>query len=185
MSVSAYARHRGVSHVAVLKAAKTGRIHRRPDGKIDSETADREWVENTNQAKPSNSVTGDPKHRRGPGEPPRPTLRDPSEAPAPGVRGNGSDRVAGGYAAARAIRESYDARLRQLDFEIRKGKYVEADEIKVAAFNRARRARDLLFALPDRLAAVLAAESEATSCHKILTEEITRVCEELARVPGH
>jgi hypothetical protein len=172
--------------VAVLKAIRSGRIHRLPDGKVNSETADHEWAENTNPAKPSNSVTGDPKHRRGPGEPPRPTLRDPGQVPAFGaVREAGSDRVAGGYAAARAIRESYDARLRQLDFEIRKGKYVEADEIKVAAFNRARRTRDLLLALPDRLAAVLAAESEATACHRILTEEITRVCEEMARVQSH
>ena len=35
LSIRAYARHRGVSHVAVKKAIDTGRISQLPDGTID------------------------------------------------------------------------------------------------------------------------------------------------------
>lgn len=52
----------------------------------------------------------------------------------------------------------------------------------VQAFNRARRTRDLLLAVPDRLAPILAAVADPTECHRIMTEEITRACEELSRV---
>ncbi len=40
LSISAYARHRRVSHVAVLKAIKAGRIVKEADGTIDVERAD-------------------------------------------------------------------------------------------------------------------------------------------------
>ncbi len=50
MGVREYGRHRGVSHVAVLKALRTGRIRQGPDGLIDSDEADREWARNTHPA---------------------------------------------------------------------------------------------------------------------------------------
>ena len=50
------------------------------------------------------------------------------------------------------------ARLAKIDFEERSAKLVSADEVKVAAFNRFRQFRDGMLNIPDRLAAVLAAE---------------------------
>ncbi|SFM91514.1 elements of external origin [Nitrosomonas communis] len=47
LSIRAYARHRGVSHVAVIKAIEAGRIKQEADGTIDPEQADREWERNT------------------------------------------------------------------------------------------------------------------------------------------
>ena len=47
LSIRAYARHRGVSHVAVKKAIDTGRITQGADGTIDPDRADREWEQNT------------------------------------------------------------------------------------------------------------------------------------------
>ncbi len=47
LSISAYARHRGVSRQAVHLAIRTGRIRRCADGKIDPVVADREWLANT------------------------------------------------------------------------------------------------------------------------------------------
>ena len=49
LSIRAYARHRGVSHVAVKKAIDTGRITQLPDGTIDPDTADAQWAKNTLQ----------------------------------------------------------------------------------------------------------------------------------------
>ena len=44
LSIRAYARHRGVSHVAVKKAIDTGRISTLPDGTIDPNAADAQWA---------------------------------------------------------------------------------------------------------------------------------------------
>ena len=55
MSLRAYATHRGCAVGAVQKALASGRIARDANGKIDSEIADRSWVENT-----------DPMQQRGP-----------------------------------------------------------------------------------------------------------------------
>ena len=50
-SIRAYARHRGVSHVAVLRAIKTGRVPAEPDGTIDAAKADAAWARSTDPAK--------------------------------------------------------------------------------------------------------------------------------------
>jgi hypothetical protein len=47
LSIRAYARHRGVSHVAVKKAIDTGRITPEADGTIEPNRADLEWAQNT------------------------------------------------------------------------------------------------------------------------------------------
>ena len=58
LSIRAYARHRGVSHVAVKKAIDTGRITQGADGTIDPEQADRQWEQNTaSPRKPSPAPT--------------------------------------------------------------------------------------------------------------------------------
>ncbi len=57
LSIRAYARHRGVSHVAVKKAIDTGRITPLPDGTIDPVAADAQWAANTTPTR--RSVTGE------------------------------------------------------------------------------------------------------------------------------
>lgn len=44
LSIRAYAQHRGVSHTAVAKAIKAGRISKEPDGTIDPAKADAQWA---------------------------------------------------------------------------------------------------------------------------------------------
>ena len=73
------------------------------------------------------------------------------------------------YFRARAIRESYLARLAKIEFEEKTAQLVSRDEVQVAAFTRARTVRDNLLNIPDRLAATLAAESDADKVHQILT----------------
>jgi len=81
------------------------------------------------------------------------------------------------------VRETYDARLRELDYKVRTGELVSVDEVRVVAYNTARRSRDLLLAIPDRISAVLAGLSETSEVHRVLSEEIRRVCEELSQLP--
>ena len=60
LSIRAYARHRAVSHVAVLRAIKQGRVPVEPDGTIDPAKADASWKRSTDpgraRAKPKASA---------------------------------------------------------------------------------------------------------------------------------
>jgi hypothetical protein len=164
VSIREYARRRGCSHVAVMKAAKSGRITL-TDGKVDTETADRQWASNTDAAQ-----------RRDAGAlAPASTVSAPGQ-PAPST-GSPSQIT---YSTQRAIREGYLARLAKIEFEVKTGKLIEVDKVRVKAFNLARKARDMLGGLPDRLAPILAGESNAFEIHRLLTEEIRRVSDEIA-----
>jgi hypothetical protein len=165
-----YARRRGISHVAVQRAVNSGRIST-VDGKIDPDLADREWRENTDQSKPRNRITGSPKHTRVAGEPPEPMDFGGVDS------GNGT---ASGYAKARAARELYQAQLAKIELDRQRGVLVRADEVRLGAFNMARKARDQLIALPERLAAILAATQDPAEVQRILEEEIERICQEIA-----
>lgn len=168
-----YARRRGVSHSAVQRAVKAGRIST-VDGKIDPAQADREWRENTDQSKPRNRITGSPKQARVPGEPSEPMEFGAADA------SHGGNGAATGYAKARAAREVYQAQLAKLDLDRRRGLLVRADEVRVGAFNMARKARDQLIALPERVAPILAATEDPAEVRRILEEEIERICQEIA-----
>jgi len=177
MGIRAYARHRNVTPAAVRKAIKSGRITSL-DGKVDPAVADRDWAKNTDESKPRNSVSGTPG-----------TLR---ASPAPAAA-NGRSALpwktaqpsTGGYSTARAVRESFEARLKELDYKARTGELISRDEARAVVYAMNRRARDLLLAIPDRVSAVIAAMTDAAEIHKLLTEEFRRVCEELAQPFQH
>lgn len=190
VSVRAFARSVGVSHTAIQKAIKAGRITAQPDGTLDPEAAGNEWAAYRALAPPPHPLQ---RPDRPPAPAPRvtPTLPPPldvdgqdgdeaaqGEAPEDGARA----AAARGYQTSRAVREAYMARLAKLEFEERQGKLVNADEVKVAAFNTARRARDLLMAMPDRVSSVLAATDDPHEVRRVLAAEVRRVCEELSRV---
>ena len=75
------------------------------------------------------------------------------------------------------------SRLLEIKAKVEAGKFVDADEVKAAAFNRARVVRDSLLNIPDRLAAVIAAEADATTIHALLSTEIRQALEELTGGP--
>ncbi len=157
LSLRAYAKHRGVSLAAVEKAIQSGRITPTADGLIDSDRADAEWSAKTR-----------PGQRR-----PKAAAAVPRESPE--AASSGLD-----YFRARAIRESYLARLAKIEFEERTAKLVSRDEVQVAAFTNGRTVRDNLLNIPDRLAATLAAETDVDRVHDLLSVEIRRALEELA-----
>jgi hypothetical protein len=183
MSLRAYARHRGVSLRAVQKAIASGRIAQRKDGLLDADTADANWARNTaprpqQPPKPANklahkSVTpaASPQSAHHHAEY-HPVTRDTADPP----------RLESGleYSKARAVRESYMARLAKIDFEERTEKLVSKDEVQVAAFNRFRQFRDGMLNIPDRLAAVVAAEGDPRRVHELLATEIRKALLEFA-----
>ena len=204
LSQRAYARHRGCSQAAVWKAIRDGRISvvKLAKGvKINPRTADREWAENTDRSKSRNTETGDPKRRRPAAEPSAPmdlngvggyeqlTLlgRSVDEPPAPepaerngGNGGNGEDPEVSNYARSRAQREAALARTAELALEEKLGSLIRSDDVRRAAFNAARKARDMLVAIPDRVAVVVAAIDDPSEVLTVLENEIERVCGELS-----
>ena len=164
VSLRGYARHRGVSLKAVQKAIEAGRIQTTAEGKIDVEQADADWERNTAPRAGKTAQFQKPPAGR----------RTTSVVVAPQAR---LDPAAGGgldYARARAVHENYRARLSKLDYEAKLGKLISRDEVEVAAFNRFRTLRDGMLNIPDRLAAVLAAETDPVKVHEVLNTEIRK-----------
>ncbi len=118
MGVREYARHRQVSHPAVLKAIRAGRIHQTPDGRIDAEAADRDWARNTH-----------------------PHPRAPRVAAAAGVGDFGFSR-------ARAVREHYEALLARAEYEERAAKLLNADEVRVVSYRIDQAFREHMLQVP-------------------------------------
>lgn len=172
-----YAEHRHCSHTAVQHAIRDGRISFVLVGTrkmIDPALADREWEENTDQSKPRNQRTGRPKGKRIPGAPETPMDLDGTG------RSGGGNGAASGYAKARAAREFYAAQSAKLAFDERMGKLVRAEEVRMAGYNAARKARDQLMAIPERMSTTLAALLDPGEVQRVLEDEIERVCQELS-----
>jgi hypothetical protein len=153
LSQRGYARLRGVALSAVQKAVSTGRISTMADGRIDSAVADGEWQANT-KARP-------------------PAIRRHAED-------DGDAFGAAQYTKARAVREHYQARLAKIEYEERVGSLVQKDEVQIAAFNKFRQFRDAMLNIPDRVAAMLAAETVEAKCYEILATEIRKALNEFA-----
>jgi len=80
-----------------------------------------------------------------------------------------------GRAAKTSSSERIVIELRKLE-----EKFVNADEVKVAQFNRDRMIRDRLLNIRDRLAAPMSAESDVKKCWDMLDIEIRQVLTALA-----
>lgn len=156
MTAREYAKARGISHTAVNKAIKSGRLSAAlvsQEGRstiIDSDVADREWPRGEKEI-----------------------MRD-QYAPKAGEDRVTVDKVASTYQQSRAAREAFQAKLAKLEFEQKSGKVVNAEEVRAEAFKIARFVRDAMLNIPDRLAAELAAENDQFKVHARLTQEIRR-----------
>lgn len=166
VSLTEYSRQRGVSHEAVRKAVKVGRLSKSvvfgPTGKarIIPSIADVEWTTNTDSSQ--QRVPAVPPPRPAPEPEPEPTSNEPRTAT---------------FQQARTLREAYMARLAKLEFEEKSGKLVPSEAVKNEAFKTARIVRDNLLNIPDRVAGELAAEANAFKVHQRLTLEIRRALE--------
>lgn len=178
LSIRAYAQHRGVSHTAVAKAIKAGRISKEPDGSIDPAKADAQWARNTLPSQNPNTSAAKPAPKVA--TPPVSTVSS-REAQVPlETRATAPD-----YQTSRAIREAYAARLAKLEFEERTGKLLNADEVKVKHFNLARLLRDRIQQIPRKLApqivAAVVAQPDQRVVEDLLMDAIREALEELSR----
>lgn len=161
LSLRAYARHRaargmvGQTLGAVQKAIRTGRIT--PiDGKVDPEVADIQWFEKTDAVQQARGANG--------GHAPKPMPEAARQIPPAGDRE--------GYFAVKERRERAEAELAELELHQRRGELVRAADVEREQFAVQRALRDRFAGVPDRIAPIVAAESDVGRCHEIIAAEI-------------
>lgn len=170
LTITEYAKRRGVSQPAVTKAIKAGRITVvESDGKklIDPDVADIQWAKNT-RAKASNI-----EHVYG------------CEV---GAEGDGIEADVYDIKAARAKREYHEANIAEMRERKEASELVEANAVNKAAIDAGAMLRHALESLPGKLSATLAAVDDAEEIRESLTREVDAILQDLAanleRVPG-
>lgn len=151
LSQRKYAQHRGVSHTAVAKAIREGRITLEPDGTIDPGKADKQWQTNTNPEKQANGWKGAAKAAPAPAPPQEPrkaaakpaapttptTLPAPATGrPGPATQGDAESSVPKtiDYNLARTHTEVWKAKTAELEYKTAAKEYVPANDVKVGIF---------------------------------------------------
>jgi hypothetical protein len=174
-SIRAYARHRGVSHVAVLRAIKAGRIPKQADGTIDQAQADLAWDHSTSPGR---------RH-----ESPAPKLRPVPDAALSSIQEFLTEEglpVDGDvtFVQARTAHEIAKAHLARLRLQRLKGELVDSARATAMVFRLAREERDTWVNWPARVAALMAAELgvEAHPMQKILETHVRAHLGELTEV---
>jgi len=179
LSVRAYARHRKVAHVTVLRAIKSGRISPEPDGTIDAAKADATWDGASDPARSK------PKER---GATPA-SLRPIAEVAVGSVRETLKEQglPASGsvtFVQARTAHEIAKAHLARLRLQRMKGELIDRARTTAMVFRLAREARDTWLNWPARAAALMASELgvDVHSMQKALETHVRTHLSELAEV---
>jgi len=169
VSQAEYARRRGVSRQYIGQMVAKGVIALQ-DRRVDVAQADAALASMREPARPQRRVN--PKS-----EPASPTVNAKIEPPALPQGGGDLPTL---LLKTRIKSEVEKAKLLEIKARVEAGKYVDADDVRSAAFNKARVVRDGLLNIPERLAAVLAAETDAGRIHALLNQEIRAALEELS-----
>ena len=158
VSLREYARRRGVSHVAVMKAIRAGRLTPEPDGTLDPAKADAQWDART-----------DPARRP---EPPEDESAQADETPP-----TEPTREERAHEIAKAQRARIQ--VQRLRAEV-----VDRAQATAEVFRLARRERDAWVNWPARVAALMAAELglDAHAMQKVLEGHVRDHLNELAEI---
>jgi hypothetical protein len=164
---------RGCSESAVRKAIASKRIKPEADGTIDPERANKQWEQNTFVG-----ATLRPPVAKAPAQaPPPPRMSMP---PVPGVEPPSADPVQS-FLRARAVKETFNAKVAQMEYEERAGRLIQASRAAEYASTFSAIVKDHLMAMPDRLAPVLAAVDDEDAAHKILLNDVSAVLKKLSK----
>lgn len=161
-SQAEFARLMGVSRQAINALIRAQKIELGQDGKIDVELA---RVALANRTHPSAKTAQAAMMAAPPGMLPPPL----SAAPA------ANDDATTSYHVAKTLREATEARIAQLKLAEMRGELIRAADARANYARRAAALRESLQQLPDRLAAVLAAETDQAAIRDTLAIEIDRV----------
>jgi len=162
VSQSEFARRNGWSRQYVSKLVHQGRITLE-NGKVN-ETA----------AQQALKADGEPSTVLRLTTPEKPT-QPPVTAPAPTEGRSPVD-----YLTARTMREAYRAKMARMEYEQKQGKLTDAGQVREEAFQAGRIVRDAILGLPDRLADILAAETDPGNVQRLLRDELEIALERLS-----
>lgn len=84
------------------------------------------------------------------------------------------------FAQSRAYREAFAAKLTKLEFDQRSSKLVDKAELKLKLAKLHMAVRDALRTIPDRVAPIVAAETDQAKIHAMLLKEIGQALEGLS-----
>lgn len=86
------------------------------------------------------------------------------------------------FAFSRSVREAFSSRLVKLEYEQRSGKLIDKNELKLKLAKLHMGVRDALRTIPDRVAPILAAETDQAKIHAMLLKEIGQALESLSGI---
>lgn len=188
MTMNAYAKHQGVSHTAVRKAIDSGRLVKsvvNDKGRtlIHAEVADIEWAKNTDKAKQGNR-----KPEEGKGASPDAKMLKVVEAgKSDSVKAEASSILNGLVSEgildineARAMKETFLAKMAQLEYHRKLGQLVENAVVRKTAFAIANTVKNRLTALPARISPQVMGQTSQAVIAGIIKEEVTQALTELA-----
>ena len=78
------------------------------------------------------------------------------------------------FSEAKTKEKRLQVSLLELSYQEKSGELVKAKDVEVAAFNEARKLRDNMLNIPDRVSALIAAESDENVVRQIITDEIEK-----------
>jgi len=171
VSQSEYARERGVSRQYVGKLIKQGKIPPFALRRVKKRV-----LIYSSRADKALESTSEPKLIEKPSRKRRKATQEERKATARRAR---VDKLS--YSQARTVYERYRAALKKMQFQRESAELLPAKEVAAAALSKARVVRDAILNVPDRLAPLLAAETEPHRIEAILAEELRMVLEELTR----
>lgn len=172
LSVRAFAKVLGVSHVAVLKAIERGRLRAsvrvNPLGRpeiFDVERARQEWTANAGRATKGSTGADGSGLAAAPVPvvtPPVTTLPNHDERPL----------EAKSLQDAQLLAALELARQRRLANQLRERQLLPADAVKKLQFEALRTLRENMLNIPARIAGALAAETDVSRIHRLLDQAI-------------
>jgi hypothetical protein len=178
VSIRGYARQRGVSHVAVLRAIKTGRVALEPDGTVDPAKADASWERSTDPGRKASGPRSIPEDFRPVPDVAVGSVRDTLKEQGLPASGNLT------FVQARTAREIAMAHLTRLRVQRMRGDLVERDRASALVFRLAREERDAWLNWPARVSALIAADLGvgAHAVQKLIETHVRAHLAELADV---
>jgi hypothetical protein len=166
------ARRLGVSHTALQKAQRAGRIAPEADGAWDVEKVRARLADSSDPVRKTAALAPTPPAAARPATPP--------PAAAMGVAADPLPRAAQNtFHDARTANEVLKAQERRLRLDERKGKLVDKARALLLVHRLAKEERDAILAWPARVAAEMAAEL-GVDVHRLQTMMDTRLREHLA-----
>jgi len=165
------ARRLGISHTALQKAQRAGRIAPEPDGWWDVEKVRARLAESSDPARKTATLAPPPSAASRPATPP-PIAAPPAADALPRAAGST-------FHDARTANEVLKAQERRLRLDERRGKLVDKARALMLVHRLAKEERDAILAWPARVAAEMAAEL-GVDAHRLQTMMEQRLREHLA-----